>query len=237
NSNYVSPWDVAGQDAAPDYADAAGATASVAKAIRDAYLVGAKSSGNLGAITSNQDPYLAYMKDYVWGSNSTKSNTGNLFAAVVTHQLDAASNADMTRAASRYVHYLHGTNPLSLVYLTNMYQHGAENCANELYHSWFADGNALWDRVGVSTYGPPPGFLTGGPNPSYNWDACCPSNCSSAANNTMCGSGPLSPPRGQPQQKAYKDFNNGWPLDSWSVTEPSNGYQIAYIRLLSKFVR
>jgi endoglucanase len=236
-SNYVSPWDVLGQDAALDYADAAGATASVAQAIRDAYLVGAKSSGNLGAITNNEDPYLAYMKDYVWGSNSTKSNTGNLFAAVVTHQLDAASNADMIRAASRYVHYLHGTNPLSLVYLTNMYQHGAENCANELYHSWFVHGSALWDRVGMSTYGPPPGFLTGGPNPSYNWDACCPSNCSSAANNAMCGSAALSPPREQPPQKAYKDFNNGWPLNSWSVTEPSNGYQIAYIRLLSKFVR
>ena len=82
-----------------------------------------------------------------------------------------------------------------------------------------------------------PGFLTGGPNPSYNWDACCPSNCSSAANNAMCGSAAPSPPRGQPQQKAYKDFNNGWPLNSWSVTEPSNGYQVAYIRLLSKFVR
>ena len=25
------------------------------------------------------------MKDYVWGSNSTKSNVGNLFAAVVSH--------------------------------------------------------------------------------------------------------------------------------------------------------
>ena len=136
---------------------------------------GAKSSGNLGAITGNRDPYLAYMKDYVWGSNSTKSDVGNLFAAVVSHQLDAASNADMTRAASRYVHYIHGTNPLSLVYLTNMYAHGAENCANEMFHTWFADGSAMWDRAGMSTYGPPPGYLTGGPNPSYDWDGCCPS--------------------------------------------------------------
>ena len=81
----------------------------------------------------------------------------------------------MTRAASRYVHYLHGTNPLSLVYLTNMYAHGAENCANEMFHTWFADGSAMWDRAGTSTYGPPPGYLTGGPNPSYDWDGCCPS--------------------------------------------------------------
>jgi endoglucanase len=238
SQSYVSPWDVSGQDAALDYADATGATAATATAIRNAYLSGAKGSGNLGAITSNKDPYLAYMQDYVWGSNSTKSQVGNMFAASVSHKLDAASNADMTRAASRYVHYLHGTNPLSIVYLTNMYAHGAENCANEMFHTWFADGSALWDRVGTSTYGPPPGYLTGGANNGYDWDACCPSNCSGGAvNNAMCTAMSISPPKGQPQQKSYKDFNSGWPLDSWSVTEPSDGYQVAYIRLLSKFVR
>ncbi len=235
--NYVAPWDVSAQDAALDYADATGATASVASAIRTAYLTGAKNSGNLGAITGNRDPYLAFMSDYVWGSNSTKSQVGNLFAAVVSHKLDAAANADMTRAASRYVHYIHGTNPLSIVYLTNMYSHGGDNCANEMFHTWFADGSAMWDRAGTSTYGPPPGFLTGGPNPSYDWDACCPSNCGGAANNAVCSSTPIAPPKGQPKQKAYKDFNTAWPLNSWSVTEPSDGYQIAYIRLLSKFVR
>ena len=236
-SSYVSPWDVQGQETALDYADAPGATAAVSKAIKDAYLAGAKGSGNLGAITGNADPYLAYMKDYVWGSNSTKSNIGNLFAAVVAHQLDAASSADMTRAASRYIHYLHGTNPLSIVYLTNMYAHGAENCANEMFHTWFADGSAKWDRAGMSTYGPPPGYLTGGPNLSYDWDACCPAGCGSAGSNAMCMSMSISPPKGQPPQKSYLDFNTSWPLDSWSVTEPSDGYQVAYIRLLSKFVR
>ena len=233
--NYVAPWDVQGQDAALDYADAAGATAATASAIRTNYLAGAKTS--LAAITGNQDPYLAYMKDYVWGSNSTKSNIGVTFADVVVHKLDAASSADMTRAASRYVHYLQGTNPLSLVYLTNMYAHGAENCANEMFHTWFADGSAMWDRVGTSMYGPPPGYLTGGPNPSYDWDGCCPSGCGSAASNAVCMSEPISPPKGQPPQKSYKDFNTSWPLDSWSVTEPSDGYQVAFIRLLSKFVR
>jgi len=235
--NYVAPWDGSGQDALLDYADAAGATTATVTAIRNAYLTGAKGSGNLGSITSNKDPYLAYMQDYVWGSNSTKSQVGNLFAAVVSHKLETASNADMTRAASRYLHYLHGTNPLSLVYLTNMYAHGAENCANEMFHSWFADGSAMWDRAGTSTYGPPPGYLTGGPNPSYDWDACCPSGCGGTANNAVCTSTPISPPKGQPQQKSYKDFNTPWPLDSWSVTEPSDGYQVAYIRLLSKLVR
>jgi len=62
-------------------------------------------------------------------------------------------------------------------------------------------------------------------------------NCGGAANNAICTSTPISPPKGQPQQKSYKDFNTGWPLSSWSVTEPSDGYQVAYIRLLSKLVR
>jgi endoglucanase len=234
--NYVAPWDMQGQDAALDYADAPGATAATVKAVRAAYLAGAESSGNLGAIIGNQDPYLAYMSQYTWGSNSVKSNVGDFLADVVVHKLDA-SNTDVMRAASRFVHYLHGTNPLSLVYLTNMSASGAENSATQIFHSWFADGSAKWDQVGVSTYGPPPGFLAGGPNPSYDWDGCCPSGCGSTANNAICTAESITPPKGQPAQKSYKDFNTGWPLDSWSVTEPSDGYQVAYIRLLSKFVR
>jgi hypothetical protein len=135
-----------------------------------------------------------------------------------------------------YINYIHGLNPLNFVYLSNMYRFGAENGVNEFYHTWFTNGSALWDRVGKSTYGPAPGFLTGGPNPSYDWDGCCPSGCGSANNNALCNSEPISPPKGQPKQKSYKDFNTSWPLNSWSVTENSCGYQISYIRLLSKFV-
>lgn len=236
NGNYVAPWDVASQDALLEYSDADGATPAVTSAIRSAYLSGMRGDDNLKTVLAEADPYLAYMKDYVWGSNDTKSNMGNLFTASVVHGLDSASDADVMRAAARYVHYLHGVNPLALVYLSNMNEHGAENSVNEFYHTWFADKSANWDRVGTSKYGPPPGFLTGGPNPSYDWDACCPSGCGSDQNDAVCSSESISPPKGQPPQKSYKDFNTNWPLDSWSVTEPDDGYQIAYVRLLSKFV-
>jgi hypothetical protein len=76
----------------------------------------------------------------------------------------------------------------------------------------------------------------GGPNPTYSIDGCCPSSCGSAANNAPCSQS-VSPPTGQPDQKSYKDFNTGWPLNSWAISEPSGGYQAAYIQLLSKFVR
>ena len=84
--------------------------------------------------------------------------------------------------------------------------------------------------------GPAPGYLTGGPNPIYNWSDCCPGGCGSSANNAACLSESISPPRNQPKQKSYKDFNASWPLDSWEVTENSCGYQVNYLKLLSKFV-
>lgn len=31
--------------------------------------------------------------------------------------------------------------------------------------------------------------------------------------------------------------NDGWPLNSWPITENSNGYQTAYIRLLARYVK
>ena len=40
----------------------------------------------------------------------------------------------------------------------------------------------------------------------------------------------------QPPQKAYLDFNDGWPVNSWEITEPAIYYQASYIKLLSKFV-
>lgn len=209
-----------------------GATASVVDKIRSTYQT-AMDEHNFSAIRGENDPYRAYLKDYTWGSNGVKARQGTMFYSLITYRIEPTDEA--RHAAERYIHYLHGVNPLGMVYLSNMYAYGAERAVNEFYHSWFTDGSELWDRVGDSTYGPAPGFLTGGPNPSYDWDGCCPKGCGSSSNNDKCKR--LSPPKDQPPQKSYRDFNTGWPLNSWSVTENSCGYQSAYIRLLSKFVR
>jgi hypothetical protein len=122
-------------------------------------------------------------------------------------------------------------NPLGKVYLTNMYSFGAENSVNQLWHTWFFDGTK-WDDARNSMYGPAPGYVVGGPaGGQYDWDGGCP-NVS-----PKCGTSRLAPPYGQPPQKSYLDFNDGWPLNSWSVSEPSNGYQVNYIRLLARFVK
>jgi len=238
-STFAYPFEVDRQDMLLCYADATGATATVRDAIRSKYKTSVTTGGdNLPAHTTSKDPYLAYMKDYVWGSNSTKSNQGNLFWAMVVHGIDTSQDTTMKRVAERYIHYVHGLNPLGLVYLSNMSSAGAERSVTSFFHTWFSESSARFSRVSASTPGPAPGFLTGGPNPQYQLDACCTGQtCGSASNNAKCTESALTPPLGQPAMKSYLDFNGNWPQNSWSVTENSCGYQIAYIRLLSKYVR
>ncbi len=234
---YATPFETSNQETLLHYTTLAEATPSVVNNIKAKYASAMNGEEVFGSIDANKDPYRAYLKDqdYTWGSNSTKASKGIIYVDMVHYNINTAKDDDAMNAAEDFVHYLHGVNPLNMVYLSNMYAYGADNGVNEFYHTWFSNGSAKWDRVGVSTYGPAPGFLTGGPNPGYDVDGCCATN-SCGGSNALCNSENLTPPKGQPVQKAYKDFNTSWPLNSWSVTENSNGYQLNYIRLLSRFV-
>jgi hypothetical protein len=231
--NFAYPFEAATQATLLYYTALEGATDSSKNAILKSYAAGMNGDDNYKAHEGHRDPYLAYLKDYTWGSNSSKANQGSMFYDMLTFHVDPSKDLESRRAAERYVHYIHGVNPLGFVYLSNMFDYGAAIGATTFFHTWFSHGSALWEKAGVSKYGPAPGFLTGGPNPSYAVDGCCPSGCSGRS----CDSEPLRPPLAQPAQKSYKDFNSIWPLNSWSVTENSCGYQVAYIRLLSKFVK
>lgn len=232
---FAYPFEGELQDVLLHYTSLPNFTPATRTAILNAYKGSINGADNFGKVAT--DPYRAYIKDYTWGSNNIKSMQGTMFQNIISYGVDATKNTAAREAALDYIHYIHGVNPLSLVYLSNMSGFGAENSANEFYHTWFTDKSAKWDRVGTSTYGPPPGFLTGGPNPSYDVDGCCAAGtCGTPQLMALCTSENVTPPKGQPKQKAYKDFNSNWPLNSWSVTENSNGYQISYIRLLSKFV-
>jgi hypothetical protein len=226
------PFHMEPLDAALDYAKATGVTATVSQTILSGYKSNVEGSYFFGKLSGNTDPYLAWLQVYTWGSNQTKAAQGNMFADVDAFGIDSAASSEATKYAARYVHYVHGVNPLGLVYLSNMGDYGATKSVTRFFHTWFAHGS-MWDAFGVSKFGPPPGYLTGGPNPGYTWDSCCPSGCSG----NSCGAAQPSPPAGQPDQKSYLDFNDSWPLDSWSVTEPDLGYQAQYVRLLSKFVQ
>ncbi len=189
------------------------------------------------AISSRESAYNAHVDGYWWGSNSTKARRGSVYTQAVLAGVGNQPSSDYLNAAAGYIHYLHGVNPNAKTYLSNMSRYGAENSVNRFYHAWFKNGSKDYDDVRTSKYGPAPGFLVGGPNPSYERDPCCESGTCGGFGAALCKLPILAPPSNQPPAKSYADFNDGWPLNSWSVTENSNSYQIAYIRLLSKFAR
>lgn len=231
-TSWVSPWNEPELSAWLYYASLPDASPTVATTIKRQYQSAISSDDNMKAVENGIDPYRVHLKaeEFTWGSNRTVSRKGQTFHNLIDYQFANVDAAKVRNAALGYLHYIHGTNPQGMVYLSNMYSLGVHSSVNEFYHSWFTNGSPQWDRVGTSTYGPAPGFLVGGPNRSYNWDInACPGNAN-------CGSTPPSPPKGQPSMKAYLDFNTSWPLNSWEVTENHNDYQVAYIRLLSKFV-
>jgi hypothetical protein len=164
----------------------------------------------------NLDPYRAYMPDsqYHWGSNSVKANYGNTNYDVVLSKMDDANQERYKIRALDHLHYLHGVNPLGMVYLTNMYDYGAEYSANEMYHEWL--GKGVYDNALTSQSGPAPGYLTGGANKDYT--------------------GSIKKVKTQPPMKAYIDQNDSYPANSWEITEPGIYYQSSYLKLLSHFV-
>jgi endoglucanase len=214
------------QDALIHYTTLPGINTTVRNTILSRKQTSIEGSEFLQAWTAGTDTYRAYVKDedMVWGSNRVKSHIGILFANQLTYNLDSARATDYRNAAAAYLHYMHGINPLGLVYLTNMGAAGAENSVNQIYHAWFTDGS-IWDHAQLSQAGPPPGYVPGGPNRNF-------------APHPSYSGPPLEPPLNQPAQKAYRDWNsNDWREESWEVTEPSLSYQAAYVHLLSHFVR
>lgn len=196
------------------YAGMPGVTAAVSNNIRSQ-----KASQNgvmsLNDYSAQTDLYRAFMPDaqYHWGSNQVKSNCGNMNLDFVTFNLNMANHGLYRELAEQYLHYMHGVNPLTLVMLSNMNTFGSENSGNEIYHTWFTNGT-VWDNVLTSPNGPAPGYVTGGPNKSYAGNQPNISN--------------------QPPQKAYREWNNGWPENSWELTEPSIYNQASYIMLLGR---
>ena len=222
--NWFDPFEAKLTQSLLFYSQERRSAATLKRRIRDdfkAHIFAAE--GGIKSVQNNIDPYRSPLKYYTWGSNSVKSAKGSLFMAGVWADIDRDRNDELMTAAANYVHYIHGVNPLGKVYLSNMKTKGAENDVQRFYHNWFKER-------------PAPGFLVGGPNPSYKADSCCPRSCGGDGN-ALCRLAPMSPPSGQPDAKAYLDFNDDWPLNSWEVTENSLGYQTHYLRLISKFVK
>ncbi|HEV7332317.1 MAG TPA: glycoside hydrolase family 9 protein [Flavisolibacter sp.] len=167
--------------------------------------------------TAGTDLYRAHMADdaFHWGHNQVRANAGILNLDYIAFGLNTTRHAQYREVAEQYVHWMHGVNPMGMVMLSNMYQHGAEKCINEIYHAWFAHGS-VWDNALTSSNGPAPGYVTGGPNKQY--------------------AGSVAGIADQPHQKAYKDWNTGWPDNSWELSEPSIYNQASYVMLLARLM-
>lgn len=238
-----SMWEVDVVDSLLYYAQLPGATAEVATSIRKALLTSlTRDSAAFQASLQQTDPYRAPMKDYTWGSNKGKTMQARLFQLAALYDADPKRSATSLAAALEYAHYLHGVNPLGLVYLTNMAQVGASHSATTMFHAWFARGTR-WQRVTEQLPGPPPGFLVGGPNPQFSIDSCCSASpgspgyrCYNSPTAALCQRN-FKPPLDQPAAKSYLQYNDPWPANSWAISEPSLYYQSYYVRLLAAFTR
>lgn len=236
-------WEIEGQEILLYYAGLPSTSPEVKKVIYDHFLVVMRpTTQSFERLLETSDPYRSPIQAYTWASNKGKAAQARLLQFMATYGKDSELADKALGSALGYVHYLHGVNPLGLVYLTNMSTAGASHSAATMFHAWFANGTR-WQRVTATSPGPPPGFLVGGPNPQFNTDMCCRAapgtpafGCYGASTFAMCQR-PLMPPKAQPPSKSYLQFNDPWPANSWEVTEPSLGYQSFYIRLLASFAR
>ncbi len=162
----------------------------------------------------NDDLYRSFVPDfsYHWSSLQVRARSGASSYDFVQYDINPEKRDNFYKKAQNVLHYFHGVNPLGFTYLTNMQAYGAENPITQIYHEWFSHGSQ-WDYA-------PPGFVPGGPSEEY--------------------SGDQFPPRDQPAQKMYKDWNGNedpWHEDkAWEITENGIYYQAAYVKLLAKFI-
>ncbi|HXB57368.1 MAG TPA: glycoside hydrolase family 9 protein [Vicinamibacteria bacterium] len=230
--------------AAITYVQTRGATPAVVSAM------GADLARQVDQIFSADDLYRNGMptSSYHWGSNEIRAGQGVFLLQAARLGLTGSHTAGECRGhALDLLHFFHGQNPLSMVYLTNMSSEGGEHSSWQFFHNWFGQSQSPYSRsnyVGkpasvvephypyfrgldnhgirddkTSALGPAPGFVPGGPNMDYAGDATPPGG-------------------GTYPNRFYRDWNEQavWTARTWEITENSIGYQGPYVALAAAFV-
>jgi hypothetical protein len=230
--------------AAFTYVQTARATPAVASALRAAI------GREVDRIIAADDLYRSGMavSSYHWGSNQVRAGQGVfLLRAARLGATGTHGGAECRRRALDFLHFFHGQNPLSMVYLTNMAGLGGEHSSWQVFHHWFGQSLSAHSRsryLGkppsvfephypyftgtdnhgrrddkASTFGPAPGFVPGGPNKDYSGDAVPPGDARHPG-------------------RSYRDWSDqsAWTARTWEITENSIGYQGPYVALASAFV-
>jgi hypothetical protein len=230
--------------AAIAYVQTPGASATVAGNMR------ASIGNQVNYIFDSDDFYRNGMPDwsYYWGSSSIRAGYGVFLMTAARLGLTGShTGAEARQHALDILHFFHGQNTLSMLYLTNMAALGGEHSSWQVYHAWFGlsdnafsraqyigkpgavaephypyftgtDNHGIHDNK-ASALGPAPGFVVGGPNAAYGGDA--------------------TPPLGAVYpNRFYRDWNDQtvWTARTWEITENSIGYQGPYVALGSYFM-
>jgi hypothetical protein len=185
---------------------------------------------------------------YHWGSNAMRAGYGVFLNMAARLGATGSLTAEQCRErALDFLHFFHGQNAMSMVYLTNMAGLGGEHSSFQFYHAWFGssgntyssdayigkpagvvepdypyfkgiDNHGINDNK-VSQLGPAPGFVPGGPNSSYSGDGVPPGNATY-------------------DNLFYRDWcdQTVWTVRTWEITENSIGYQGPYVALAAAFV-
>lgn len=206
-----SPYEAGQMEALLDYTRLPGADRKVVKRI----LGQLRDSTRLAAFMpqdETSDLYRAWVvpTSHHWGSNIVRTAYGQIAFDALAYVAHGVPKTKLRQRALDLLHSMHGVNPNGIVYLTNMGREGAEVSASRIWHDWFPPTSPLAAQ-------PAPGYVVGGPNHSYT--------------------GTLEWLKHQPDSKCYADFNEGWPANSWEITEPGIYYQALYVRLLANFAR
>ena len=183
-----------------------------------------KSEGGDYVVAEAENLYRSNVIYFNWGSNSLISRQAADIMDLYLYDIKPENAAAYSERGQSIINYLHGTNPVGTCMLSNMYQYGADLCADEMWHSWFA-ADTRFDNIDGDNVGPAPGFITGGPNPQGQ--ASMPIKLGTFTFDARAGD--------QPQQKAFS-VDNFWQNGPWAYNEPAIYYQAAYVKALSYFV-
>jgi endoglucanase len=208
------------------YITLSNADPDVTKAIIDKKSSSQKSQGSVYQVNEIDNLYRAKALYPNWGSNSLMSRQGSDNMDFIAYNILPADHKKFRDRAQGIVNYMHGVNPLGICYLSNMYQYGAEFCADEMWHSWFG-ANTKYDNLDGSNVGPAPGFLSGGFNKTINTQM-----------RVKVGKEVFTElVTAQPTQKAYSNDNTGsTATQPWAYNEPAIYYNSGYVKMLAHFV-
>jgi uncharacterized protein YjdB len=220
------------------YARLANANQTVKDAILNLRTSNAKSSGNtwFPAATSL---YRNKMIVNNYGSNNLISQQAAEEMDMLVYNLRSADHAKYKEKALSAMNFIHGTNPMGVCFLSNMYSQGGDLCADETWHTWY-NVNTKYDNINASCnkIGPAPGLLTGGIN-----------NQGSGELKVKVGPTQFnSLVKDQPIEKKFSNKNftgtGACPTEEsaysystpWEYNEAGIYYQAAYVRALTHFV-